>query len=295
MNGPPFIYPDAAGPRVVYCPDFHIAQSLRGSDSSGCVTAQWKEFAQQYPHVEAAVVVSGAVAGEDLPAQLVELGRRHPLPMLIVATQLDAPHLVPFRRVAVDEFLPLETLPASLPAVVNRIVLSHAREHLARHVEQLDRAGVALRAALARSLRQPARVRTIQKLADELGVSARTLENQWKTFYHGRGRSRLEDLLWVIRLIRVLELRASSTRLDEVCRIFDVDARSLRRASRRILGRPLGSISALDAVAEVARLRRHLTAEWQPPGTASNGQGVAVRRRTLNGASRRRADRHARV
>ncbi|MGH7468769.1 MAG: hypothetical protein ACRENP_12500 [Longimicrobiales bacterium] len=294
MSGPPPIRGDIPGPCVVYCSDFHIVQAMRSTDAGARVTSQWLEFAQLYPTMEAAVVASGVVEENELPDRLVELGRRYPLPTLIVATHLDAPHLVPFRRVAVDEFVSLEALTTSLPVLVNRIVLLNGREHLARHVEQLQRAGHALRTVLARALRMPTSVRTIQGLADELGVSARTLENQWKTFHDGRGRDRLEDLLWVIRLIHVLELRVGGTQLDQICRAFNVDARSLRRASRRILGRPLGALSVEEAVAQVSGLRQRLTAEWPAMKPMADVKPAATTR-SMESAPRRSRERRTRI
>ncbi|MGH7461174.1 MAG: hypothetical protein ACREMA_09110 [Longimicrobiales bacterium] len=247
---------------LVYCPHFCFQHTLRSAAPGACLTSTLQEFTQNYPDADVAVVVSNAV--EDvLPERLIALARQHPLPSLIVITPLDTANLLSFRRTAVDEFVELNAIPAALPDALQRCAVLSAREHLALHVEHVERMGPALRSTFARALREPAAIRTIQCFADGQGVTARTLDNQWRAFLGPDKHSRLEDQLWLIRLLRVLELRSTGTPLETVCRTFGIEVRSLRRACRRFLGCPLAFVSPAHAVAQVLRVKRQLLHGWR--------------------------------
>ncbi|HXL35356.1 MAG TPA: hypothetical protein VN953_10560 [Gemmatimonadales bacterium] len=198
---------------------------------------------------------SAAPGGDDLAARLDVLARKHRLPSVIVVTHLDVEHLLPFRRTPVDEFVPLGTMARDLPLAVLRSVIDPLRDHLGLYLEGLEHGGPELRIGLARVLRQPNRSNTIRQMAAAEAVTPRTLENQWKALGGGAGEMRLKDLLWMIRLLQVLELRARGMPLGSICQDVKVDLRSLQRACQRHLGRSLGRVSAGGAIAELLRLR----------------------------------------
>ena len=251
-----------SGSRLAYCPQFGLRHRLRIVEPNALLTTTWPEFAQHYQNADVAVVVCDTVEA-DLPARLITVARQHPLPALMVVIPFTSENLLAFRRTSVDEFVELSAMATALPAALQRCTLQSAREHLAQHVEHLERMGPALRATLARALREPAALRTIQGSAESAGVTARTLENQWKSFQGPAGHSRLEDQLWLIRLMLVLELRSAGAPLESVCRTFNVEVRSLRRACRRFLGCPLALISPAAATSQVLLLKRQLLAHWR--------------------------------
>ena len=241
--------------RVFYCPEPLTAVSVRHIDPHATLLTGWSDFAAAFPKADVNVVVCDAPGEDDLAARLSELARSHRLPSVIVVTHLDVEHLLPFRRTPVEEFVPLASVARDLAVAMLRSVINPLRERLGFHVERLEHCGPELRFALARALRHPSRIRTIQQLAAAQGVTPRTLENQWKALDGGAGEMRLLDLLWMIRLLEALELRARGTSLGGICQELKVDLRSLQRACRRHLRSSLGRFSALEAAAELLRLR----------------------------------------
>ena len=115
------------------------------------------------------------------------------------------------------------------------------------------------------------------------GVTPRTLENQWKALGGGAEEMRLQDLLWLIRLLEALELRGSGVPLRTICEALEVDLRSLQRACRRHLGESLGRVSAGEAPVELLRLRQRLLKRLEPLRRRQSGPAhlglVACRRR----------------
>lgn len=244
--------------RVFYCPEPSAERSVRQIDPRATLLGDWPEFAAAFPAADANVIVSDAVRRDDLPDRLSELARSHRLPSLIVVTQLDVEHLLPFRRAPVDEFVPLASMARDLPEAILRSVIGPVRERLALHVERLEHCGPELRVALASVLRESSGTRTIEQLAAAERVTPRTLENQWMALRGGATEMRLEDLLWMIRLLGALELRGKGTSVGGISRELKADLRSLRRAARRYLVKPLGSVSTVEAAAELLRLRRRV-------------------------------------
>jgi hypothetical protein len=177
---------------------------------------------------------------------------------VIVVTHLDPEHLLLFRRTRVEEFVPLASMARDLPAAVVRSVIDPLREHLALYVERLEHCPPELRAALTGVLREPGGIRTIGRLAAAERVTARTLQNQWKVLHAGAEAMRLEDLLWMIRLLEALGRRRGGTSLGGISEDLKVGLRSLQRASRRYLVKPLGRVSVVEAGAELLRLRRRI-------------------------------------
>jgi hypothetical protein len=231
---------------------------VRRFDPGATLLTDWSDFADAYAQADVNLVFCDAPVGRDLPTRLDELTSRHRLPSLIVVTHVDAEHLLPFRRIPVDEFVPLSTMARDLPPAVLRSVIDPLRERLALHLERLEGGAPELRSALARVLRDPARSATIGQLAVAAAVTPRTLENQWNAV--GGGDMRLQDLVWMIRLLAVLELRArggtGGTPLGRICDDLRMDVRTLQRACRRHLGSPLGRVAAAVATSELLRLRR---------------------------------------
>src|SRR6266567_2744369 len=260
--------------RVFYCPQPWAVPSIRLVDPSATFLPDWPTFAAAFPEADVGVVLCGPSGGDDLAARLSELTHRHRLPsVVVVVAHLDAEHLLPFRRIAVDEFVPLASMATDLPEAVLRSVIAPLREHLALHVERLERCGPELRFALAWVLRQPTGIRTIRGLATAAGVTPRTLENQWKVLVGGDEEVRLQDLLWMIRLLEALQLRGTAVSLRRICEALDLDLRSLQRACRRHLESSLGRVSAADAAAELLRLRRRILKHF-----GSSGAGGRVPR-----------------
>ncbi len=260
--------------RVFYCPQPWAVPSIRLVDPSATFLPDWPTFAAAFPEADVGVVLCGPSGGDDLAARLSELTHRHRLPsVVVVVTHLYAEHLLPFRRIAVDEFVPLASMATDLPEAVLRSVIAPLREHLALHVERLERCGPELRFALAWVLRQPTGIRTIRGLATAAGVTPRTLENQWKVLVGGDEEVRLQDLLWMIRLLEALQLRGTAVSLRRICEALDLDLRSLQRACRRHLESSLGRVSAADAAAELLRLRRRILKHF-----GSSGAGGRVPR-----------------
>jgi hypothetical protein len=249
--------------RVFYCPKPWAVPSVRHVDPGGTFLTGWSEFAAAFPGADVGVVLCPATGGDDLGARLSELTRSHRLPSVIVVTHLDAEHLLPFRRIAVDEFVPVASMATDLPEAMLRSVIAPLREHLALHVERLERCGPGIRVALAWVLRRPTAIRTIVALAAAAGVTPRTLENQWKAVDAGAEEMRLQDLLWLIRLLEALELRASGVPLRCICEALEVDLRSLQRACRRHLGSSLGRILPAEATVELLRLRSRLLRRFE--------------------------------
>ena len=234
--------------RVFYCPQPAAVSSIRHVDPSAAFLHDWRAFAAAFPGADVGVVLCGPSSGDDLAARLSELTHKHRLPsVVVVVTHLDAEHVLPFRRIAVDEFVPLASMATDLPEAVLRSLVAPLREHLALHVERLERCGPELRFALAWVLRQPTGIRTIRGLAAAAGVTPRTLQNQWKVLVGGDEEVRLQDLLWMIRLLEALQLRGTG-----VC--------------RRHLASSLGRVSAADAAAELLRLRRRILERLGSPG-----------------------------
>jgi len=206
--------------RVFYCPQPAAVSSIRHVDPSAAFLHDWRAFAAAFPGADVGVVLCGPSSGDDLAARLSELTHKHRLPsVVVVVTHLDAEHVLPFRRIAVDEFVPLASMATDLPEAVLRSLVAPLREHLALHVERLERCGPELRFALAWVLRQPTGIRTIRGLAAAAGVTPRTLQNQWKVLVGGDEEVRLQDLLWMIRLLEALQLRGTgvSLRIFAVC------------------------------------------------------------------------------
>jgi len=253
--------------RVFYCPQPAAVSSIRHVDPSAAFLHDWRAFAAAFPGADVGVVLCGPSSGDDLAARLSELTHKHRLPsVVVVVTHLDAEHVLPFRRIAVDEFVPLASMATDLPEAVLRSVIAPLREHLALHVERLERCGPELRFALAWVLRQPTGIRTIRGLAAAAGVTPRTLQNQWKVLVSGDEEVRLQDLLWMIRLLEALQLRGTGVSLSRICEALGLDLRSLQRACRRHLGSSLGRVSAADAAAELLRLRRRILERLASPG-----------------------------
>jgi hypothetical protein len=244
--------------RAFYCPDPPLVPRVRLLDPGAPRFTDWSDFAVAFPQADVNVVLCDAPGADDLAARLGGLARKHSLPSVIVVTHLDVEHVLPFRRASVDQFVALSSMAGDLPLALLRGVIDHLREHLALHVERLDSGGPQLRLALAHVLRRPSRAKTIRRLAAAEAVTPRTLENQWKALSGGADRMRLLDLLWTIRLIEVLELRARGTPLAGICQDLQLDLRSLQRACRRHLGKSLGRVSAAAAIAELLRLRRRI-------------------------------------
>ncbi len=247
--------------RLVHCAEPGLVREVRLVDPDATLLTDWSDFADAYPRADVNLVVCGAPEASDLPARLAEVAGKHRLPSLIVITQVDAEHLLLFRRVPVDEFVPLSSIARDLPPAVLRSVIDPLREHLALHLEQLEPVGTGgrgpeLRFALARVLRQPAMGKSIRQLAAAQAVTPRTLENQWRALSGGATEVGLLNLLWMFRLIEVLELRARGTGLGRICQDLRVDLRSVQRACRRHLGRSLGRLSAAEATLELLQLRR---------------------------------------
>jgi hypothetical protein len=244
--------------RVFYCPQPWAVPSIRHVDPNATFLPDWPTFAAAFAGADVGVVLCDPSGGDDLAARLAELTHKHRLPsVVVVVTHLDAEHLLPFRRIAVDEFVPLASMATDLPEAVPRSVIAPLREHLALHVERLERCGPELRFALAWVLRQPTGIRTIRELAAAARVTPRTLENQWKVL-GGDEEVRLQDLLWMIRLLEALQLRGTGASLRGICEALDLDLRSLQRAGRRHLTSSLGRVSATDAAAELLWLRRRI-------------------------------------
>src|SRR5436309_1156103 len=132
--------------RVFYCPQPAAVSSIRHVDPSAAFLHDWRAFAAAFPGADVGVVLCGPSSGDDLAARLSELTHRHRLPsVVVVVAHLDAEHLLPFRRIAVDEFVPLVSMGTDLPEAVLRSVIAPLREHLALHVERLERCGPELR------------------------------------------------------------------------------------------------------------------------------------------------------
>jgi AraC-like DNA-binding protein len=243
--------------RVLHCAEPRLIPAVRRLDPGATLLTAWPDFADAYPQADVNVLFCDGPVGPDLPARLDELTWRHRLPSLIVVTHVDAEHLLPFRRIPIDEFVPLSTMARDLPPAVLRSVIDPLRERLALHLERLEGGAPELRSALARVLRDPAKGATIGQLAVAAAVTPRTLENQWKAV---RGDMRLQDLVWMIRLLAVLELRArggaAGTPLGRICDDLRIDVRTLQRACRRHLGSSLGRVAAAVATSELLRLRR---------------------------------------
>jgi hypothetical protein len=218
---------------------------------------EWSAFADAYAEADVNVVVAGE-SGREMATRLCKLAERHRLPSVIVVTHLDVRHLLPYRRTPVDEFVSVASMIEELPAAVLRSVIDPLREHLALHVERLERCRPELRAALARALRHPRRSKTVQQLAAARHVTARTLENQWAALRGDGGQMGLADLLWIIRLLAVFKLRAKGKTVDRICQHLDIDLRSLQRACRRHIGTSLGSVCPAAAIDELLRLRQRI-------------------------------------
>lgn len=256
--------------RAFHCVDPHLVFAVRLLDPGASLLTNWSDFAGAFARADVNVVLCDAPGADDLAARLGGLARKHCLPSVIVVTHLDVEHVLPFRRAPVDEFVALATMAGDLPLAILRGVIDHLREHLALHVERLERCGPELRLALAHVLRRPGRAKTIRQLAAAEAVTPRTLENQWKALSGGAGKMRLQDLLWTIRLLQVLELRARGTPLAGICDDLRLDLRSLQRASRRHLGKSLGRVSAAAAIGELLRLRRRTLERF---GGVATGRG----------------------
>jgi hypothetical protein len=244
--------------RVFHCPESSMAVSVRKIDPRATLLHDWSEFAAAFPNADVNVLVRGPGAGPDLPDRLSEVARSHPLPSVIVVAHFDLEHLLRFRRTRVDEFVHMASMARDLPAALVRSVIDPLRERLALHVEGLEHWRPALRAALVRVLREPGGIRTVEQLAAAERVTPRTLEKQWKALRAGAQGMRLQDLLWMIRLLEALGRRRKGTSLDGISEELKVDLRSLRRASRRYLVKPLGCVSAVEAGVELLRLRRRI-------------------------------------
>src|SRR6266567_558867 len=102
--------------RVFYCPQPWAVPSIRLVDPSATFLPDWPTFAAAFPEADVGVVLCGPSGGDDLAARLSELTHRHRLPsVVVVVTHLYAEHLLPFRRIAVDEFVPLASMATDLP------------------------------------------------------------------------------------------------------------------------------------------------------------------------------------
>jgi len=256
----PFLSPrlDRLIKRVFSCPEPWAVPSVRHVDPGATFLTHWSDFAAAFPEADVGVVLCPAQGEHDLAARLSELTRSHRLPSVVVVTHLDVEHLVAFRRILVDEFVQLASMARDLPEAVLRSVIAPLRERLALHLERLERCGPELRFALGCVLRQPTGIKTIRGLAAAACVTPRTLQNQWKALHGGAEGMRLEDVLWMTRLLEALELRATGVSLRCICEALDVDLRSLQRACRRHLGSALGRVSATEATAELLELRRRI-------------------------------------
>ncbi len=256
--------------RVLHCAEPGLVPEVRLIDPDATLLTEWSDFADAYPQADVNLVFCAAPEAGDLPARLAELAGKHRLPSLIVMTHVDAERLLLFRRVPVDEFVPLSSMVRDLPPAVLRSVIEPLREHLALHLERLASGrggGRELRFALARVLRRPAMGKTIRQLAAAQAVTPRTLQNQWKALSGGAAETGLLNLLWMFRLLEVLELRARGTPLGTICEDLKVDLRSLQRACRRHLGTSLGPLSAAEATLELLRLRRRTLGFLRDVGT----------------------------
>ena len=102
--------------RVFYCPQPAAVSSIRHVDPSAAFLHDWRAFAAAFPGADVGVVLCGPSSGDDLAARLSELTHKHRLPsVVVVVTHLDAEHVLPFRRIAVDEFVPLASMATDLP------------------------------------------------------------------------------------------------------------------------------------------------------------------------------------
>src|SRR5947199_1352503 len=104
--------------------------SVRHVDPGAMFLTDWSAFATAFPAADVGVVLCPATGGDDLGARLSELTRSHRLPSVVVVTHLDAEHLLPFRRIPVEEFVPLASMATDLPEAVLRSVIAPLREHL---------------------------------------------------------------------------------------------------------------------------------------------------------------------
>jgi DNA-binding NarL/FixJ family response regulator len=244
--------------RVSHCAEAWLARSVRQIDPGATLLTEWSAFAAAYPGADVNVILPGEATERELTLRLRKLARQHRLPSVIVVTHLDARHLLPYRRMPVDEFVSVESMAEELPAAVLRSVIDPIREHLALYVEGLERCRPELRRALARALRHPGRSKSIQQLAAAQQITPRTLVNQWAALRGDGDQTGLADVLWISRLFAVLKLRAKGTTIDGICQRLELDLRSLQRACRRHIGASLGSVSPAAAIDELLRLRQRI-------------------------------------
>ncbi len=232
------------------------------------MTADWEAFAAAYPMSECAVVLAAAPFDRSLAQRVGELRRRHPLPSLVVATPLDASHLLPWRRVPVDEFVDPGAGFRDTQGAVRTGIVQGFRERLARHFEATEPTTPLLRALLAGACRDPRAFPSVRSLARQRAVTARTIENHWQASATAFSAcTGLHELLWAIRLTRALEERAQGVSVVRIAEDLGADLRSLQRAARRQLGRSLGAVVGEQAADEVVRLwrgllRHPLAASW---------------------------------
>ena len=218
---------------------------------SATMRDRWESFVQEYSTADICVAVLPEIPA-DLPPAVASLRRLNPLPSFVVVTHLDASHMLPFRRVCVDEFFNVDEIGPSLGSQLDRTFLATLRERLVQSFSGVAQEGDAVRQALAAAIGEPSAFRSVQALSRQVGVTTRTLEKQW----HRRPANslRLEDALWIVRLLYALELRQEGATVSDIAARLRTDVRSLQKASQRHLMSSLGSVSPESLAAHAAKL-----------------------------------------
>jgi hypothetical protein len=242
----------AARPHLLmFCRSNELVDQLRKACPGAMILPRWERFVEEYSRANVCVVVLSEVP-PDLPLETASLRRQHPFQSFVVVTHLDAGHMLPFRRVCVDEFFDIGAIGPLLGTQMDRAFIATLRDRLRQFFERGVQKSDAVRQSFAAALAEPPAFRSVRALSRRVGVTTRTLEKQWNRGF--ANSLRLEDALWIIRLLYALELRQEGARLSDIAERLRIDVRSLQNASRRHLMSTLGSLCSDSLAVQAADL-----------------------------------------